>query len=348
MCSKAVVSRPVTGSRSRLAAVCLSGLLLVPAWSGPLAPQEPTFLRIATAATGTTNYDIGGVLANAVSHPPGSRPCDEGGGCGVPGLVAVVQTTNGSNENVRAVAMGQAETALAEADVIYWAYHGTGLFKDQGPSKHLRAIASLFPSTVHVVAPSRLRLGGIADLKGLRVSLGEENSSTAATAKTILAAYGLSLKDIEVVHAPPGASSDLLETGEIDAFFMIGGVPAKVIEDLSRRLPIRLLPINGTPGEELKSFYPFFTESVVDSGIYQSVGRTDSVSVHTQWITSQEAEEELVYALTAALWHESNRKLFENGHPEARGILLKSALERVAIPLHPGAARFYREIGLSR
>ena len=252
--------------RSWIGGVCLLGTLALAAALGPvllgtvgLGPaeaQEPQFLRIATAASGSTNYDVGGVLASAVSSPPGARSCDKGGSCGVPGLVAVVQTTKGSNENVEAVAQGTTETALVEADVAYWAYHGSGAFRGQEAARNLRAIANLFPSTVHVVVPSAAGILNIDQLEGKRVALGEEGSSTAATAKTILAAYGISLNDIEASYAPPGAASDLLESGEIDAFFVIAGQPSAIIDDLSRRTPLRLLPIDGTPGEELKSFLP--------------------------------------------------------------------------------------------
>ncbi|MEM7226959.1 MAG: TAXI family TRAP transporter solute-binding subunit [Pseudomonadota bacterium] len=352
MFSMAKAPKLRAAGRSWLGGVCLlGGLALTAATILPQASgvaQELKFLRIATAASGSTNYDVGGVLASAVSSPPGARPCEKGGSCGVPGLVAVVQTTMGSNENVRAVTQGQAETALVEADVAYWAYHGTGSFRDGKAARDLRAIANLFPSTVHVVVPSASGVRNIADLRGKRVALGEEGSSTAATAKTILAAYGVPLNDIGVIHAPPGAASDLLDGGKIDAFFVIAGQPSAIIDDLSRRMSLRLLPIDGTPGEELKSFYPFFSESVVQAGTYPNVAYTDSVAVSTQWITSTSADDDLVYALTAALWHESNRKLFENGHAEVRGIGLETALDRVAIPLHPGAARFYEEIGLQR
>ena len=347
--------------RSRLGGVCLfAGLALASAliaaliismsfgWPGSVRAQELHFLRIATAATGSTTYGVGGVLASAVSSPPGARACDEGGSCGVPGLVAVVQTTRGSNENVEAVAQGMAETALVEADVAYWAYHGSGAFRDKKAARNLRAIANLYPSTVHVVVPKSLAIQDIAQLRGKRVILGEKGSSAAATANTILAAYGLSLNDIEPGYAPPGAASDLLQSGEADAIFVIAGLPSAIIDDLSRRMPLRLLAIKGTAGEELKSFYPFFSESVVQAGTYENVAYTPSVAISTQWITSLGADEDLVYALTAALWHESNRKLFEDGEPEARGIALEAALDRVAIPLHPGAARFYKEIGLRR
>ena len=334
--------------RSRVcAALIAAGLLLTFGASGGHA-QDLQFHRIATGASGSTHYTIGGAIANAVSSPPGARACEQGGSCGVPGLVAVVQTTKGGIENVEAVNGGDAESALIEADLVYWAFRGTGLFKDREPAGRLRAIANLFASAVHVIVPSGSAILSIADLKGKRVSLGPPDSGTAATAKTVLQAYGLSPTDIEANYYPPGQASDLFEAGELDAFFVLGGLPDTVVSDLAARVSLRFLPINGTAREDLTSFYPFFKSARIDSGVYPNVGFTPTVGINTQWIISADADEALVYGLTEALWHERNRMLLEAGHAEGKEIMLESALEHIAIPLHPGAKRFYEEQGLER
>ena len=117
---------------------------------------------------------------------------------------------------------------------------------------------------------------------------------------------------------------------------------------LAGQLPVRLLPITGTTAEELKTFYPFFTEAVIEAGRYPDVGDTTSLGISTQLIVSAETDADLVYAATRALWHERSRALFENGHPDARDIVVERAFEHIAIPLHEGAARYYAEVGLRR
>jgi TRAP transporter TAXI family solute receptor len=310
--------------------------------------QDFRFLRIATGATGSTNFAIGGLIASAVSNPPGSRPCERGGSCGVPSLIAVAQATEGSVENVEAIAEGRVESGLVQADVLYWAYHGTGLFQDKGPARGLRAIANLFPATVHIVVRRDSGIYKVSDLKGRRVSLGEPGSGALVTARAILAAFDLSEQDVGPSYHKPGPASDLLYEGDLDAFFVVGGVPVSAIADLAERLPILLVPISGMAGEELKSFYPFFTEAVIQAGSYLNVGHAVSVGINTQWVASADADADFVYALTKALWHERSRALFERGHAEGRSIRLESALDRIAIPLHDGSARFYAEIGLHR
>lgn len=327
-----------------VSAAIFSGFLLFQTAYG----SELRFLSIGTGATNSTDFAIGGVIASAVSSPPGSRACDRGGSCGVPGLVAVAQSTQGSIENVAAVAEGAIDTALVQADVLYWAYHGTGMFRDQGSENGLRAIANLFPATLQIVVRRDAGIANVKQLKDKRVSLGENGSGTLVTARTILAAYGMTEDDVEPLYLKPAPASDLLVDGEIDGFFVVGGVPASVIGDVARRIPISLIPINGTTGEELKSFYPFFSQADVPAGSYPDVGYVESVGINTQWIISDRADPDFVYNLTKSLWHERSQSLFDNGHPEGRRIRLDTALQRIAIPLHSGAARFYAEEGVEK
>jgi TRAP transporter TAXI family solute receptor len=320
-------------------------LLLLPAaaWA-----QDLRYFRIGTGATGDSFFMVGGILANAISNPPGSRGCEEGGSCGVPGLIAVAQSTRGSVENIEAVVGGRLESGISQADVVYWAYHGTGLYREAGPFEQLRMIANLFPAFAHIVVDRDSDIERIGDLRGRKVSLGEPGSGTLVNARYILAAYGLEAADVGAVYEKPGPSADLLRAGEIDAFIVVGGLPVVAVDELSRSVGIRLLPISDTPGEELKSFYPFFAEAVLPADAYPGTAETPTVSVSAQWIVSADTDEALVYEITRALWHERTRMLLDRGPPEARAIRLDTALARVAIPLHPGAARYYAEVGVKR
>ncbi len=114
--------------------------------------RETEFFRIGTGGVWGTYYPIGSLVASAISNPPGSRPCEEGGSCGVQGLIAVSQAANGSVANVEAIASGTLESGFAQSDVAYWAYAGTGTFEGKGRIKGLRVIASLYPEAIHLVA----------------------------------------------------------------------------------------------------------------------------------------------------------------------------------------------------
>ncbi|MCC2665908.1 MAG: immunogenic protein, partial [Geminicoccaceae bacterium] len=107
-------------------------LLAVLGGAPAASAQEMQFFRIGTGGVAATYYPIGGLIADIISSPPGARPCDKGGSCGVPGLVAIAQSSNGSVANVNAIKSGELESGFAQSDIAYWAYTGTGIFEDQG------------------------------------------------------------------------------------------------------------------------------------------------------------------------------------------------------------------------
>jgi len=222
-----------------VAAVFVVGLL----WASPSA-QEAQFFRIGAAATSGTFFEVGGMIASAISKPAGSPPCERGGNCGVPGLVAVTQATQGSVENLRMVAAGQIESGIAQSDIVSWAYAGTGIFAAEGPMKRLRAIANLFPEYVQVVVHGDSAIRTLADLRGKRVSLGQMGSGTLADARVVLAAAGLTEKDMTAEYLRPGVAAANVSDGTLDGFFLIGGVPVPAIRELAATTPIRLVPID--------------------------------------------------------------------------------------------------------
>lgn len=334
-------------SRRLRPAVAVMAILMV-LCSASSSAQEVRFFRIGTGETSGTLFAVGSAIASVLSNPPGSRPCDRGGSCGVPNMVAVAQSTDGAIENVEAIAGGLMESALVRADVAYWAYYGTGPFANHEPLSDLRAIANLYPAVVHIVARQGTGISSISDLAGKRVSLGPKASGTPVSAQDILAAYGLLVDDVEASYLESGLAADFLLAGEIDAFFAIGGQPIEAVEDLARRTPVMLVPVDGAPRDEITSFSPFLTDAEIQSGTYDGVAFAPAVAVGTQFLVSAAADEELVYGITKALWHDRARALLDSGHPQARQILPEHALERLAIPLHPGAQRYYRDQGIHR
>ena len=108
--------------------------------------EDVRFFRIGTGGVAGTYYPIGGLIAGIISNPPGSRPCDKGGSCGVPGLIASAQSSNGSVANVEAVSKGQLDSAFTQSDIAFWAYTGTGIYEGKERVDNLRAIAGLYPA----------------------------------------------------------------------------------------------------------------------------------------------------------------------------------------------------------
>lgn len=315
--------------------------------AGAASAQAPAFFRIATGGTSGTYFPIGGLLANAISNPPGSRPCDEGGACGAPGLIATAMSSNGSVANVNGIAGGTIESGFSQSDVAYWAYTGTGIWEDQPAVESLRAIANLYPESIHLVASADSGIETLADLEGKRVSLDEPGSGTLVDARIILEAVGLTEEDIQPEYLKPAQASDRMRDGAMDAFFFVGGFPAGAIAELASQDDVRIIPIDGEVAAGILEEYEFFAEDTIPAGTYEGQEEDiTTISVGAQWITSADQPEDLVYEITKALWNDNTRALLDGGHAKGASITAETALDGVGIPLHPGAERFYREAGL--
>jgi TRAP transporter TAXI family solute receptor len=308
-----------------------------------VAAQDITFFRIGTGGTSGTYFPIGGLIANAISNPPGSRACADGGSCGVPGLVATAVASNGSVANVAAIASGSMQSAFTQSDVAYWAYNGSGIYDGRPKVDVLRAIANLYPESFHLVVRKGTDIKSIPDLKGKRMSLDEPGSGTLVDARLIFAAYGLTEKDIKAEYLKPQAAADRLKEGSLDAFFSVAGWPQGAIAELAATTGIDLLPIDGPQAEKLIKDYAFFAADEIPDGAYKNVPGVKTVSVNAIWATSSKQPDQLIYDITAALWNPSTRKLLDSGHAKGRAIKLESAVQGLGIPLHPGAEKFYRE-----
>jgi TRAP transporter TAXI family solute receptor len=310
------------------------------------AAQEMQFFRIGTGGVAGTYYPIGGLIADIISNPPGARPCERGGSCGVPGLVAIAQSSNGSVANVNAIASGALESGFVQSDIAHWAYTGTGIYEGKGKVENLRAIASLYPESIHFVTRKGAGIGSVRDLAGKRVSLDEQGSGTLVDARIILEAYGLTEDDIMAEYIKPSPAVAKMKDGELDAFVITAGYPVPSVAELCGSVGCEILPIDGPEVDRLIEAYPFFHEELIPADTYEGVPPTPTVSVGAQWIVAEEVDEDLVYGITTALWHENARQLLDSGHAKASAISLATALDGIAIPLHPGAARYYREVGL--
>jgi TRAP transporter TAXI family solute receptor len=326
--------------------ILAAGASLLAAATGARAQAPVTRnLMIGAGPVGGTYFPVASLIATAISNPPGGRPCDAGGNCGVPGLIAEAIATQGSVENIKRMADGALDAALAQADIAAAALAGDEMFGGK-PVLGLRAAANLFPETVHVVVRRDRDLTSIADLRGRTVSLGEPGSGTLPLARSLLSAYGLGRRDIVADYVSPQAASQRLREGTIDAFVMVAGQPAPLLVGLARQLEIALLPVSSSVAERLRRERPGLVTLTTPSGMYQGVEASDSIAVGSQLVVSVGVDEDIVYGSLRALFHPSSRARLDRGHPAAALITLETALDGLAVPLHPGAMRFYKERGL--
>lgn len=311
------------------------------------ASTDIRFFRIGTGAPSGTYFPLGGEMANALSNPPGSRECAKGGACGVPGVIAVAQASQGSVENVEAVETGQFESALCQADVASWAYAGTNSFTKTGPQPQLRALANLYSESLHIVVRADGPIRSLKDLKGKRISLGEPESGTLVDARLVLAAVGLGERDLKASYMKLAPAAAGLADGTMDGFFQIAGWPVAAIDDLAQNTPVRLLPIPADTADRLHKKWGYLATDRIPAGSYTGIDEdVETIGIGAEWITTDKIETDFAYRLVKALWHETSQKMIENGHPIGKRIKLAHAIDGLALPLHPGAEQFYREVGL--
>ncbi|GBD42610.1 hypothetical protein HRbin40_00064 [bacterium HR40] len=332
-------------SRRRLLAL---PLLLAAAGtrSWPAAGQQTRLFRIGTGAVTGTYYPVGLLVAAAIGQPPGARACERGGNCGVPGLLAVVQSSNGSVANIEAMLAGELEGGFVQADVAFWAFHREGPFAGRQPARELRAICRLFLESLHLVVRRESGIQAVRDLRRHRVAVGERGSGTLVDARLVLAAYGLSERDIEPFFVGADDAVQRMSRAEIDAFFLVAGYPASPVNEAIRGADARLLPLRGREAAALIRRWPFFTYDLIPFATYPGQPAIETIGVSALFLVHERLESDLVYAITSALFHPVSRQLLRGGHPRARDISAEDALDGVSIPLHPGAERWYHEQGL--
>ncbi len=332
-------------SKGKLAiflAAAIAGLTLA---GGLAQAQDMKFWRIGTGGAGGTYYPIGGLIANAISNPPGSRPCDKGGSCGVPGLVAIAVSTNASVANVNAIDAGQLDAGLAGAQSVTQGYNGEGKFVGN-KRQNIRVIANLYPEDMHLVLTKGTKLSSLKDLNGKRVGVAAAGSGTQVSVRMILKLYGIKAKEQELGLAQ---STQRLADGQLDAFFYAGGTPFAALIQLGSTRGFELYKFSAAERKAINEIIPYYVDSMIPAGTYESITYdVPTLAVNGQLITSADQPTDLIYQITKALWNKNTRKLLDKGHAKGKAIRMETALKGVLIPVHPGAAKFYKEVGLMK
>lgn len=332
--------------KTMIGPIVLSGAL---AASTLALAADPTFFRIGTGGAGGTYFPIGGTIANGISAPPGSRPCDQGGQCGVPGLIAIAQSTTASVFNNAAVQNGELEAGLAAADVTRSMYLGEGKFEGK-PHPKLRLVANLFPEDLHLVLPKGSSINDLGDLADKRVGIAQAGSGTQVAVLQMLEAWGVTRDNMDEAELNNSQSAERLADGQLDAYFYAAGWPVAAMVQLASTKGMSLHSFSDEDVKKINEIIPAYIPSKIPAGVYEGVD-TDTVTpaVSAMLVVSSDLSEDLVYGITKALWNSNTRKLLDNGHAKGKQITAETALDGVAalgVPLHDGAAKFYIEAGM--
>jgi len=302
-------------------------------------PTRVSF-QIATGSTEGVYFPVGQAMAGLISHPLGVGRCDTATVCGPAGLILSARTSGGTTDNLRLVNQGLVDSGFADGDAIVAAVKGTGVYYRR-PVGHLRVIAALFPEQAHLVVAAKSNIHSVADLRGKRVLMGPANGTGLMRARAILSAYHVRVR--EVASSEP--SDQMLRDGNIDAYFAVAGVPLDSIKDLLTHHLARLVPIDGDGRDRLIQTVPQLSAAVIAAGAYPGTGAVETVSTRAWWVTRDSESDPLIYGMTRALFNPANHNALAASHPSAREIGLDSAAIDPPAPIHPGAARYYREMG---
>lgn len=311
-------------------------------------PAMPAFFRIGTGGTGGVYFPLGSLIARVVAESHGGPDCPPPvpQPCGVPGLLAVAQTSNGSVSNVEAIQAGAIEAGLVQSDIAHGAFNSTGIFAGKLTASRLQFLARLYPEAVHVVVRRNAGIQRIADLAGKRVSLDEPGSGTLAMARMLLAAHGLSESRLRPEYVKPDLAAPRLAAGQLDAFFFVGGWPVRSVADLAAAGHVDILPVHGEAATDLLQRNPFLSWGTIPAGLYAGVNAVETVTVSAQLLARADLADTLVEAVLRQIWSERGQALIRAGHPRGADVALAKALEGRGIPLHRGAAHFYRSVGM--
>ncbi len=339
----------------------LLGVLLLVYWRAPASMDDAsnvvTFFQIGTGPSDGAYFAWGGRLSAIISRPPYSGRCEPGGPCGVKGVLAVVKSSSGSVANVRAVATHHIQSALVQSLVLNQAKRGVGAFRGEKSIKSLRAIANIHQETVFLVAGRRAAIATPADLVGKRFAVGVKGSDTDYIGLTLLRAYGIARKDVELIYAEPDRAANMFLRNQLDAFLYVASDPSPFIADLANRGTINIVPISDPKSEAFLKEHREFTTAHIADGAYRFIPALDTLAVNIIWVCDARADTALIHDLTKALFYAGNRDLLPMGvepaygpvrrnkavAEEERHQLMRAATSNLVIPLHPGAEQFYRQ-----
>ena len=329
-----MISKSIKG----LAVAAVAGLGL----SGPASAQEPANYILATASTGGTYYPVGVAVSTLVKVKLQPRQKI--------GMSAI--NSAGSGENVRLIREGQAQFGILQGLFGYYAATGTGPVEAAGPQHHLRSVTLLWPNVEHfIVANEHVDAGTVSDvmaLTGESMAMGRRNSGTIGSNAAIMTNFGIDIyNDFSLVEGGYGPSAEALQNGQVAGISTPAGAPVGAVSQLLASAGDNVTVLDFTDEELAKADggRDLWFRYVIPAGTYP--GQTEDINTAAQpnfLATHADLPEEHVYLITKTIYE--NLPFLQAIHPATNAMMLKVAINGLPVPLHPGAARFYTEMGI--
>lgn len=258
-----------------------------------------------------------------------------------------VASTGGSVNNVNAIMAGDLEFGIVQSDQQYQAINGLAEWRDKGPQSDLRAVFSVHPESISLVAAVDAGIHSIKDLKGKRVNIGNPGSGQRQNSIDALEAVGINFnRDLMVKSTKASDAPGLLQDGHIDAFFYTAGHPSGAIKEATAGArKVRFVTITGI--ETLLSKYPYYVKAKIPVKLYPDAKNTkdvDTFGVRATIVTSAKISDDVVYAIIKEVF--DNFEDFKKLYPASTVLTKQDMLAGLSARIHPGAMRYYKEVGL--
>ena len=311
---------------NRLAAMSAAALIAL----APVAARADEFINVLTGGTSGVYYPMGVALSKIYGEKiSGTRP--------------TVQATKASVENLVLLQQGKGEIAFTLGDSLAAAWKGEEDAGFKSPLKKLRGVTAIYPNYVQIVASKDSGIKTLADLKGKRLSVGAPKSGTELNARAILAAAGMSYKDLgKIEYLPFAESVELMKNRQLDATLQSAGLGVASLRDLATSVEITVVEV---PAETIEKAGAPFVKATIPANTYTGqAAPVVTAAVVNYLVTHEGVKEELVYQMTKSMYE--NLGDLAAAHAAGKSIKLESALEGMPVPVHPGAVRYFKEKGL--
>jgi TRAP transporter TAXI family solute receptor len=311
---------------SKLAAAAFGAAALL--WAS--AAQAQQFINVLTGGTSGVYYPLGVAIGKIYSDR-------------IPNVKTQVQATKASVENLILLQQGRGEIAFALGDSLKAAWEGDEEAGFKTKLDKLRTIGAIYPNYIQIVATADSKIKTLADLKGKSLSVGAPKSGTELNSRAILAAAGMSYKDIgKVEYLPFAESVDLMKNRQLDATLQSAGLGVASLKDLSTSTDIAMV---GVPKEIVDKIGPPFVPVVIPAQTYTGQDKdVPTAAVINYLVTSSAVSDDIAYQMTKLIFEQLPE--LANAHAAGKEIKLETAATGSPVPLHPGAIRYYKEKGL--
>ncbi|MDW6002004.1 TAXI family TRAP transporter solute-binding subunit [Vibrio mangrovi] len=294
------------------------------------------FITIGTGSVTGVYYPTGGAICKLVNKDRKEHS-----------IRCSVESTGGSIYNVNTIRAGELDFGIVQSDWQYHGYNGTSKFAEQGPYKKLRAMFSLHTEPFNVIARTDAHINNIKDLKGKRVNIGNPGSGDRATMQVVMEKMGWTKDSFKLASELKGSErSQALCDNKIDAFIYVVGHPNGSIKEATTSCDAKLIPVTGPEIDKIVSENPYYTYTNVPAGMYRGTDQdTKSFGVAATLVTSADVPDNVAYNVAKAVFE--NFDTFKRLHPAFAHLKKEDMVKAgISIPLHPGAVKYYKEVGL--